>query len=1083
MKNFIKKMVAGAVVLSSSIGLAGCNIFNNSPTQEGYVFKGYDDTYYVNETFSIAGTKLRITDKNGNTEEISVTEDMIKHMPDMTTAGEKTVIIEYNGVEYSFTITIEDRTNDQLLAKLRSFLRRYESNKDSLIEASVITNLQAKYLDEVANINEQEAITLLSQMFDNDKLLDTAYNSLFDAIVQGSFNLDESYIISSNQLKAKLDTLKVLESAKEEISNFDMRTYLIDLMLPRTDAYYIDNISSYINDVCQVKSVSGKRAINNLISTYYYKLKNFENFDIVDAYTELLNKINIHSVNPVIKEATANLNTKDPEIILHTFSNMIEKQWLNYGHVMDKDVYALHTVMGLPAPALVNTALAKDLVKQKANAEKLIAYNFENAIKNLVNCESVEELKNIVLTCLNTYSDYSDRMINIVSIQKSNNIILVMEKDSEYESYIAGILMNNPDPSVAPPVIFVPYYDDEIEYYTSSRDNAKKYHTDIAEVGFIGAVERNALVEELFENFEYPEENKQEAIDNIYAILNSEFEGNDLYMAIADVLFPNGANEHFEEIKNIVESYLNDGFISAIENNELVEKLIDFIGNYPEEYKQQAIDTIYSILKDEKTTKELYLDIIKVLTPNENDYYIDYACEFINEYLSIETVTGQDEVRAIISKYFENIKTATEFDIKEAYTEILTVINIHSTNEMIKTATQDLKDLDLEQMSHIISDSIYTQQLENIKIVTTGTMSYVDEDYQFVETAEAQDLVNRHAINLKNQIRAYEDAIWNLVNTKNIEDLFNIVLNCMKAEEECRTEEIAIVEILESNKWVLGEEYLSEWFDTFGEYHSKNRFSEYYYLEKEPIFNNETYEWEYVWIGYSEQLGWLNESKQDISYIYNDIDLIKSLVLEPKDAIDKLIEDYKQEIVDNALKICCDYLGVDRNSYLASDLEIIFADAINDYLYDELDKEQLLADIEEIINVYATDETKTILNVGYMLYNALNYDETVDYNEVFKDIELPKQVESIDYNKLMSKIMDKETYEIFDFNDIEVEYIQDENGKIVAEKLTLKVNVDFDTIIASLKGDVEFTLTLDFDPNFEEIKDSSTGNEFGDLFE
>ena len=121
-----------------------------------------------------------------------------------------------------------------------------------------------------------------------------------------------------------------------------------------------------------------------------------------------------------------------------------------------------------------------------------------------------------------------------------------------------------------------------------------------------------------------------------------------------------------------------------------------------------------------------------------------------------------------------------------------------------------------------------------------------------------------------------------------------------------------------------------------------------------------------------------------------------------------------------------------------------------------------------------------MLNVGYMLYNALNYDESVDYNEVFKDIELPKQVESVDYNKLMSQVMDKETYEIFTFNDIEVEYITDDSGKIVAEKLTLKVDVDFDVLISSLKGEVTFTLTLDFDPEYEE-DDKVSGGDF-DIF-
>lgn len=1062
MKKWMKKVVAGAVVLSSSIGLAGCNIFTSNPAQESYVFKGYEDTYYVNDVFSIVGTKLRITGKDGKTEEISVTEDMVKHIPDMSTPGQKKVVIEYNGTEYEFTITIENRTNEQLMAKLKSFLRRYESNKDSLIEAGIITDLQARYMNEIVNINEQEAIALLSQMFDNDKLLDTAYNALFDAIVQGSFDLDESYIISSNQLKAKLDTLKVLEQAKQTMSNFDMRTYLIDLILPRTDVYYISNISDYINNICQIKSVSGKMAVNDLISKYYYKLKSFEAFDIADAYTELLTKINIHSISPVVKEAASVLNTKDPETILHVFSSMIESQWINYGYVMDKDILAEHVMMGLEHPVLLNTTLAKDLVKRKANAEKLIAYNLEETIKDLVNCESTADFKAVVLNALNAYEDYASEMIEIIEIQKANNIVLVMKNGNEYESNMPGAFIHNPDPTTSPQVIFEAYYDDEIEYYTSGRDNAQQYYNDINELGFIATLEKNALIEELFENFEYPEENKQQAINDVYDILNSELEGVDLYWAIANILFPDGANEHIEEVKSIVDSYLNNGLVGAIEEHQFVEKIIDFLGNYPEEHKQEAIDTIYSILNGEKSGKDLYLDIIKILTPNDNGYYIDYACGFINEYLSIESVTGQDEIRTLITRYFEHFKTGTEFDARSAYTEILNAINIHSTNEVVKTVTKDLESLELEQMVHIISDIIYTQELENTQIATTGTLNYSDRDYQIIESQDTQNLVNRYASNLRNNVRAYEDAVWNIINADSFEDLFDIVLSCLNTYQDYIDEEIAIVEVLDANKWILGEEYELEYFDGY-EHKKETRFGEYYSLEKEPVWNDEEWDWEYIWMGYGQQIDWLNENKQEAIDLYNNFDIIKSLVFEPREAIDKLVEDYKQEIIDAVMEVCYNYIGVEPESYMASDLEIIFTDAINDYLYDELDKEKLLSDIEEIINIYATDETKTVLNVGYMLYIALNYDESVDYNEIFKDIELPSQIESIDYNKLMSQIMKQDTYEIFDFNDIEIEYIQDDSGKIVAEKLTLKVDVNFDTLISSLKGEVTFTLTLDFD--------------------
>lgn len=47
----------------------------------------------LNDVFSVIGTKLRITDKEGNTEEIEVTADMIKRMPDISTPGKRWLLL------------------------------------------------------------------------------------------------------------------------------------------------------------------------------------------------------------------------------------------------------------------------------------------------------------------------------------------------------------------------------------------------------------------------------------------------------------------------------------------------------------------------------------------------------------------------------------------------------------------------------------------------------------------------------------------------------------------------------------------------------------------------------------------------------------------------------------------------------------------------------------------------------------------------------------------------------------------------------------------------------------------------------
>ncbi len=1056
MKKWIKKVLAGAIVLSSSIGLAGCGIFQDKPAEAGYEFKNYDKTYYIYDEFSITGTMLRIIDKKGNVEEILVTEDMIKRLPDMTTVGKKTVVIEYNGVDYSFTITIENRTQDQLLAKLQSFLRRYESGKDSLVDVNIDTNLQAKYLENIANINEQETITLLSEMFKGDKLLDATYNSLFDAIVQGSFDLDESHIIDTNDMKAKLDTLKVLESIKQSVSEFDIRTYIIDLILPKTDAYYIEKVADYFATGFEVNSVTGKIKINDVVSKYYYKLKHFESFDIVDAYTELLTQINIHTVNPMVKEATANLKTLDVEQILHLPSKMTETYWKNYAHVMTADNFAIVEYaqwggyginIGDVSSLFENNKVANDLLKAKINAETTFALSFENAIIDLVkliNGESEKEFKDIVLEALDKNYSYANLLATVdESLQANKWILMTYEDDWCYGvtdgySYWGGDLYPK----------FEAYYD--VEYYTEYADTCKTYYDKINDEGFVGAVKQAKLVENLLDYAGYIESDRQQATNKIYGILDGEYEGEDLYWAIADVLFPNGAAESIEDIKNIVKSYLDSDLVGAIEQNELVEKLFDLIDIYPEENKQQAIDTIYSIIKGEKQGKEAYSAIVNIVMLEENDYYIDLISNAINDWFMVESATGQEAVQKIITEIVENLRTATEFDVKQKYTDLIKAINIHTTNEMVKTFTNSVESLEFEQIAHLTSELMYTMYMETYKIATPDQLLKID--YQEITTPEAQQLINRYASNIKNTIRVFEDTLINIGDINSFGNFIDKVLTCVKALEDYYSEEIDMIKILKQNNWVFAEEY---------ETLEGTELDTYLYCHWD--YDSTIGEWVISGIDYDIEIMWLEDERANYEEIYKYVNIVKSLTTDINGFVDELIQEYKQDILDIAMEFCYDYLAVNPNSYLALDLEDVFSDAIDDYLAGTLDKQQLMTDIETIIDTYATKETRTVLNTAFMLYSALNYDESIDYNELFKDITLPNQVESIDYNKLMSKVMDKDTYEIFNFSDVEIEYITDDAGKIVAEKLTLKIDVNFDVLISSLKGDVVVSMTLDFD--------------------
>ena len=98
----IKTLTIAGLTLTSSLALSGCG----KVTVESFSFVGHDEVYEVNDSFNVIGLKLRLKMSDGLTREITVTDDMVKQLPDMTTAGEKTLIIEYDGKEYSLSFFV-----------------------------------------------------------------------------------------------------------------------------------------------------------------------------------------------------------------------------------------------------------------------------------------------------------------------------------------------------------------------------------------------------------------------------------------------------------------------------------------------------------------------------------------------------------------------------------------------------------------------------------------------------------------------------------------------------------------------------------------------------------------------------------------------------------------------------------------------------------------------------------------------------------------------------------------------------------------------------------------------------------------
>ena len=90
--------------------------------------------------------------------------------------------------------------------------------------------------------------------------------------------------------------------------------------------------------------------------------------------------------------------------------------------------------------------------------------------------------------------------------------------------------------------------------------------------------------------------------------------------------------------------------------------------------------------------------------------------------------------------------------------------------------------------------------------------------------------------------------------------------------------------------------------------------------------------------------------------------------------------------------------------------------------------------------------------------NAIRFIEN-PYESVIKEVCKTNHL----FNKLINEVLlNKETWKIFKLDNVKVDYVLDDNGKLIKEILTLNLNIDYDLMLTSLDSN----LTLKFEINF-----------------
>lgn len=176
-------------------------------------------------------------------------------------------------------------------------------------------------------------------------------------------------------------------------------------------------------------------------------------------------------------------------------------------------------------------------------------------------------------------------------------------------------------------------------------------------------------------------------------------------------------------------------------------------------------------------------------------------------------------------------------------------------------------------------------------------------------------------------------------------------------------------------------------------------------------------------------------------FSFSDAENFATLAEELSTLIEQLIDTHlNTESTADAAKITADILLILGNNY----------DAINAEMWTQMFGSEVPAD-EEI----------RILGTVAMLAVLMMTDNVEDYNVYLKNMYLPEAVKDIDFNTFFAKVKSEETYlNALTVKSTDVKKIFDENATLVGETVTVVFTLDFDLLLASLKGDITLTINI-----------------------
>lgn len=321
-KNKLLGFLLATVIAPASLGLVACSGFGDKEASiESYEIKDYTRTYLDTDTFDVNGT-LVLTMSDGTTKEITLTQDMLKETPDLSTVGEHTITYTYDGKEYVVKINVvesELTANKRIaLAKLKASLLEYKnsSGKVSSIEATIGSSFIAKMLgldaegtDELflgeIGVDQISSIDVLSKLM--DAVINASLNDakVSDVIFKQFENVDDKELLeylkfsSIDKIKSTTNLLDIVNHFADSTTASQVYSSVVNQILLTNDAEaYATYLSNTIYNALSPYVEIEKENLNTICLSFVNKIKTlgdnskfFEALDNINSYDSFVNTL------------------------------------------------------------------------------------------------------------------------------------------------------------------------------------------------------------------------------------------------------------------------------------------------------------------------------------------------------------------------------------------------------------------------------------------------------------------------------------------------------------------------------------------------------------------------------------------------------------------------------------------------------------------------------------------------------------------------------------------------------------------------------------------------------------------------